>query len=147
MLAQVAPYPLPPSSSDLVETPEIQFTPEIRAKAQELGYKPVKIYEWIKNNIDYQPYYGSFKGAQQTLLEGAGNDFDQASLLIAMLRVSQIEARYAYGTIEVAVEKVMNWVGGATDPRMAGAILASKGIPAKLIIVGGVPKYFQLEHV
>ncbi len=137
----------PPSQDDLSETPEIQFTPEIRAKAQELGFKPVKIYEWIRNNIDYQPYYGSFKGAQQTLLEGAGNDFDQASLLIAMLRVSQIEARYSYGTIELPVERVMNWVGGVTDPRMAGAILATKGIPVKLIIVGGVAKYFQLEHV
>ncbi len=145
LLAQATPNP--PSQADLSETPETQFTPEIRAKAQELGYKPVKIYEWVRNNIDYQPYYGSFKGAQQTLLEGSGNDFDQASLLIALLRVSQIEARYAYGTIEVPVEKVMNWVGGVTDPRMAGAILATKGIPVKLIIVGGVPKYFQLEHV
>ncbi len=136
----------PPSQDDLSETPEIQFTPEIKAKAQELGYKPVKIYEWVRNNIDYQPYYGSFKGAQQTLLEGSGNDFDQASLLIALLRVSQIEARYAYGTIEIPIEKVMNWVGGVKDPRIAGAILATKGIPARLIIAGGTVKSVQLEH-
>jgi len=66
----------PPSAADLAETVDVHLTPEIRAKALELGNNPVKIYEWVRNNIDYQVYYGSLKGAQQTLLEGAGNDFD-----------------------------------------------------------------------
>ncbi len=31
-------------------------------------------------------YFGSKKGAQLTLLEKSGNDFDQAALLVALLR-------------------------------------------------------------
>lgn len=42
---------LPPD--DLAETIEVQFTPEIKAKAQELGNNPVKIYEWVRNNIEF----------------------------------------------------------------------------------------------
>ena len=39
------------------------------------------------------------------------NDFDTASLLIALLRTSGISARYVYGTVEIPIDKVMNWVG------------------------------------
>ncbi|MFA5323047.1 MAG: hypothetical protein WC373_10290, partial [Smithella sp.] len=34
----------PPADADLAETIDVQLTPAIRAKAQELGYNPVKIY-------------------------------------------------------------------------------------------------------
>jgi transglutaminase-like putative cysteine protease len=135
-----------PSADDLAETPEVQFTDAIRAKAQELGSDPVKIYNWVRNNIDYQCYYGSFKGAQQTLLEGAGNDFDQASLLIALLRASNIAAKYAYGTVEIPAEKVANMVG-LSDPKAAASILATQGIPVKTVMSGGTVKAIQMERI
>jgi hypothetical protein len=136
-----------PSPADLSETIEVQLTPEIRAKAAELGNNPVKIYEYVRNNFEYEPYYGSLKGAQQTLLERAGNDFDQASLLIALLRASNIPARYVYGTVEIPSEKLMNWVGGVTDPNTAATILATAGVPGNLLTEGGQIKYAQMEHV
>ncbi len=34
----------------------------------------------------------------------------------------------------------MNWVGGVTDPKMAGSILSANGIPAKVLISGGTIK-------
>ncbi|WP_243688176.1 transglutaminase domain-containing protein [Geotalea toluenoxydans] len=80
---------------DLAETIEVQLTPEIRAKALELGNNPVKIYEWVRNNFKFEAYYGSLKGTQQTFLEKSGNDYDQASLLIALLRAANIPAKYA----------------------------------------------------
>jgi len=136
----------PPTDADLAETIEVQFAPEIRAKAQELGNNPIKIYEYVRNNFEYEPYYGSLKGAQQTLLEMAGNDFDQASLLISLLRASNIPTRYAYGTVEIPIEKIMNWVGGVTDPNTAATILATAGVPGKLLTEGGKIKYAQMEH-
>ncbi|MBI4691578.1 MAG: transglutaminase domain-containing protein, partial [Nitrospirae bacterium] len=136
-----------PTSADLAETIEVQFTPEITATAQELQNNPVKIYEYVRNNFEYEPYYGSLKGAQQTLLERAGNDFDQASFLIALLRASNIPARYVYGTVEIPIEKLMNWVGGVTDPNTAAQILATTGVPGKLLTEGGKIKYAQLEHI
>ncbi|NVN98431.1 MAG: transglutaminase [Geobacteraceae bacterium] len=135
---------LPPD--DLAETVEVQLTPEIRAKALELGNSQVKIYEWVRNNIKYEAYYGSLKGSQQTLLERSGNDLDQASLLIALLRAANIPAKYVYGTIEVPIERVMLWLG-VKDPVVAANIIASGGIPAKAGISGGKITTVRLEHV
>jgi hypothetical protein len=136
-----------PTAADLAETAEIQFTPEIQVKAAELGYNPVKIYEWVRNNIEFVPTYGSIQGAQMTMETKLGNAFDTASLLIALYRASGIPARYVYGTVEMPIENVMNWVGGVTDPKMAGTILATNGIPAKMLVSGGTYKAVQLEHV
>ncbi len=136
-----------PTLADLSETPEIQFTQELQETANLFEKNPVLLYEFVRNNFTYDPYYGSIKGSQSTLLLQSGNDFDQASVLIALFRASGIPARYAYGTVEISIEKVMKWLGGISDPRQAGAILATNGIPAKLIISGGAIKSVQMEHV
>jgi transglutaminase-like putative cysteine protease len=136
-----------PSAEDLSETPDVQFTDAIRVKALELEGKPVQIYEWVRNNIEYAPTYGSIQGADMCLQTKICNDMDTASLLIALLRVSGVYAHYEYSTIEIPIEKAMNWIGGVTDPRMVGTILATNGIPAKVLISGDAIKAVQLEHV
>jgi transglutaminase superfamily protein len=135
-----------PTADDLAETVEVQLTPEIQAKALELGNNPVKIYEWVRNNFKYEPYYGSLKGAQQTLLEMSGNDYDLASLLIALLRAANIPTRYASGTIELPIERTMSWLG-VKDATVAVEILASGGIPVKAGMSGGKITSVRLEHV
>ncbi|MDD6401796.1 MAG: transglutaminase domain-containing protein, partial [Lachnospiraceae bacterium] len=57
----------------------------IANKADELE-TPLAIYNYLKNNIGYEYYYGSRKGAKGVLASMNGNDLDQASLLLAMLR-------------------------------------------------------------
>ena len=74
------------------------------------------------------------------------NDMDTASLLIALLRVSNIPARYVYGTIEVPIEKVMNWVGGFTDEQAALNFIASGGTPTTGLISGGKIVAARMEH-
>jgi hypothetical protein len=139
--------PNAPTADDLAETPDVQFTDAIRAKAIELGNNPVKIYEYVRNNIEYAPTYGSIQGADQCLQSKICNDMDTASLLVALLRVSGIYAHYVYGTIQIPIDKAMNWVGGVTDSKMAGTILTTNGIPAKMLVSGGTYKAVQLEHV
>ena len=63
----------------------------VKEKAEELK-TPLAIYNYLKNNINYEYYYGSRKGASGTLDSLGGNDLDQASLLIAMLRHQGYEA-------------------------------------------------------
>jgi len=75
---------------ELAETIEVQFTPDIQNKAAELGNDPVKIYEWVRNNIEFTPAWGSIQGAQLCLETKQGNAFDTASLLIALLRAAGI---------------------------------------------------------
>jgi hypothetical protein len=136
-----------PTADDLAEAPPaIQFTSDIRAKAQdELGCNPTKIYNWVRNNILYEPYYGSFKSADQTLLEGAGNDTDQSGLLISLMRVCNIASKFAYGTVEIPAEKAANMVG-VSDPTSAATILATQGIPVKLVISGGKVTALRVER-
>ncbi|MDH4163570.1 MAG: hypothetical protein OEW15_12905, partial [Nitrospirota bacterium] len=137
-----------PTADDLAETPDVQFTPEIQAKAQEIGGNPVKIYEWVRNNIEYAPTYGSIQGADQCLQSKICNDMDTASLLIALLRTSGIAAKYQYATVEIPIEQAMNWVGGVTDPKMVGTIFATNGVPVTLMKnSSSVYKAVQLEHI
>ena len=138
----------PPTAADLAENGiEIQFTDAIKAKATELNHNPVKIYNWVRNNIEYAPTYGSIQGADYCLQTKLCNDTDTASLLIALLRASGIHARYVQGTIQLPIEKVKNWVGGFTDSMEALRLLASAGVPTKGLTVGGQVAYVQMEHV
>jgi len=125
----------------------VQLTPAIKAKAAELNYSPVKIYNWVRNNVEYVPTYGSIQGADLCLQTKQGNDFDIASLLIALLRASGIHARYVYGTIELPIERVMNWVGGFTSANAAVGFIASGGTPVAGIIAGGKISSVRMEHV
>lgn len=137
----------PAGPADLAETIEVQLTPEIRAKALELEYKPLKIYEWVRNSVEFVPTWGSIQGANHTLLTKQGNAMDIASLLIALLRASGIHARYVTGTIELPIEKVMNWAGDFSDPMAALDFMSSGGIPMKGLVSGGKIVKAQMEHV
>jgi len=137
----------PPTDADLAETIEVQFTPAIRAKAEELGRNPVKIYNWVRNNIEFVPTYGSIQGADMCLQTKQCNAFDTSSLLIALLRSSGIHARYVQSTIELPIEKVKNWVGNFSDSMEALRLLASAKIPTKGMTVGGKIEYARIEHV
>lgn len=136
-----------PGQADLAETVEIKFTPAIQTRAEELGGRPLAIYEWVRNNVEFVPTWGSIQGADYCLQTMQCNAFDTASLLIALLRASGIPARYAMGTVEMPMEKVMNWAGGFTDANAALNFMASGGIPAGGLVEGGRIKVVQMEHV
>ncbi|MDL1986003.1 MAG: transglutaminase-like domain-containing protein, partial [Deltaproteobacteria bacterium] len=122
----------PVTDADLAETPEIVFTEAIIAKAAELNHDVVDIFTWVKFNIDYEPYYGSMKGSNETLVDMAGNDCDQSSFLLALLRASGIPSRYVRGDVELKIEDLMNWTGGKT-PEAAIAIMQRNKIPTTII--------------
>jgi len=136
-----------PVAEDLTETPDIKFTDAIRVKALELNEDPVEIYSWVRNNIEFIPSYGSIQGADYTMQHGKGNAFDTASLLIVLLRAANIPARYAYGTVQVPVDKVMNWVGGVDVPEAAQQLLGQGGIPNVALINGGRITHIEMEHI
>jgi transglutaminase-like putative cysteine protease len=139
--------PTPPAPEFLAATEDIQITDAIRAKAAELNHHPVEIYNWVRNTIELIPTYGSIQGSQLTLDKKQGNAFDTASLLIALLRASDIPARYVYGTVEVPADKLMNWVGGVEVPAAASNLLGQGGIPHTALTQGGQIKAFRMEHV
>ncbi len=133
---------------DLEGTPEAPITRAIAELAQSLNWNPVSIYEWVKNNIETEWYWGSMKGAEETLGQKAGNDCDQASLLISLLRASGYPSRYVRGVIEFfpGIERAKN-LTGVDDPTRIVELFQKAGIPFKLVIAGGRISNLQIEHI
>ncbi len=97
----------------------LEITPEIMELARGLRNDPQLIYEFVRNNIDYNPTFGLTKGATMTYLDGEGNDFDQTTLLIALMTAAGYTASYMYGEIRLTGEQVMSWLGIPDDPNLA----------------------------
>ena len=131
----------------LAETDEVILTQRIKDQAQALAYDPVKIYHWVRNNVEWQPTWGAVQDAELTLDARRGNAMDIAGLTIALLRASQIPARYVHGTIEVPEATFRNWAGGFTSIDAAADFAASGGIPTAAATAAGKIAYVQLEHV
>lgn len=133
--------------TDLRATTDVQITPDIRSLAQQLNRSPTAIYNWVYNNIQFVPSFGSIQGSDLTLANRQGNAFDIASLLIALLRASNVPARYVYGTVVMSADEMKNWVGGVDDVESARVLLGQGGIPGSAISDGGRYERIRFEHV
>ena len=138
------------TGADLADTAEAPKThADIVALAKQLDYNPVRMVEWVQQNIAYEPYYGSMKGGLGALWSRSGGATDQASLLVALLRAANIPARYVRGTIQVidnaplgAAGRGPRWIG-AKSYQGAATVLAKNGNPAA--VAGS--NALQLAHV
>jgi uncharacterized membrane protein len=84
----------------LASTPDANTTDSfVQEKAAELHYDPQQIFNYLHNDIGYNSYTGSLRGARGTLWSGAGNALDVASLGVALMRASGIPAQYEPGTL------------------------------------------------
>ena len=135
----------PGTAADLAPTAEVVIDQEIKDLAASLDNNPVKIYEYLRNNFVYEPYWGSVKGTKRTLLEKAGNDVDLSSLMIALLRASGRHARYVCGTIELTAAEASKWIG-VDDPAQVAKIFIANGIPVETITAGGKIASVRLNH-
>ena len=127
--------------SPLAGLPADATSSEIKELAYALRWDPKLIFEYVHNNIDYVPYYGSRKGALLTYLDGSGNDFDQASLMIALLKESQIhntdisDIYYVQGIMTIPGKEtnsnqgLANWFGVDSAQVPVGEILGASSIP------------------
>jgi hypothetical protein len=125
------------------------LTPELNELADALGNNPSSIFNYVRNKVEYQPYWGSFKGAHGTFVDGAGNDLDQCSLLIALLNAAgYTQTSYVRGTIQVPVSSgslhdLVRWFG--TSSSIAPVVIAASGIPFTApLVIGGVAKF---QHI
>lgn len=55
------------------------------------------IFYYVRDNVDYDFYYGTKQGAVGTLNSKKANCVDQSHLLVAMFRTAGLKARYVYG--------------------------------------------------
>ena len=142
--AQPAPEDLP-TEADLAFDPENPIPQSVIDLAEELG-SAREIYKFVKENIRYESYSGSKKGAMVTLDQFGGNDIDQACLLVSMLRAVGIPARYVSGTVGITAEQAVQ-ITGAADIESAGRILASRYKNVKGVTNNGVLEGYRMEQV
>ncbi|RLG89753.1 hypothetical protein DRO34_06760, partial [Candidatus Bathyarchaeota archaeon] len=143
--ASVPSASLSPAPEDLEETIDVVITQEMRDLVASLNNSPARIFEWVKNNIHVEFYYGSLKGSVGTFMEKAGNDTDTCSLLLALFRAANIPSRYVAGTIEIPIDKAKS-ITGVNDPQSVGDLIASAGIPGVLIVSGEEIIALRMEY-
>lgn len=141
----------PPIAADLAPNVDVQITQAITDLAVSLGGRPLDLYNYVHDRFDTELYYGSKKGSLGTLYEAAGNDVDQASLLIALLRASGIPARYATGTVLLSESQArelarLNPPPGTSSALSATNIILTSGIPAVRVINSDGTQDARIEH-
>ena len=97
------------------------------------------IYEWVFNNVENIPSYGIQKSGLGAIIDGFGNSFDQADLMIQLLRQAGYTANYQFGTLRMNAAQAGAWLG--TDPTNIWAsnnFLANSGVPVSVVNVSGV---------
>lgn len=87
-----------------------------------------RIYEYVRNTIDTEFLYGVHKGALGASIDHSGTAFDQAQLMVELLREAGITARYQQGAITLSAAQFTAWTG-LNKASAACDLLATGGIP------------------
>jgi RHS repeat-associated protein len=133
-----------PAPEDYAATPEAPLSQTILAQARELGNDYARIHDFVRSQIRTTWYAGALQDADTTLRTRSGNDVDQASLLIALLRASRAPARYVRGVLEVPAADLAASLGVRNDK--IGLALAAAGVPARPVIRAGRIAAYAIEH-
>lgn len=100
-----------PTINDVKADNEVVINSEIQDLAIALNNNPVKILNYVRQNIAYEPYFGAKKGSLGCLKEKVCNDVDASSLTISLLRAADIPARYKKSVVEMNAEQIKNLLG------------------------------------
>ena len=68
----------------------------IRELARSLDFDWRKCFDFVRDTILFEPYFGFLRGAERTLIDREGNDADQSLLLVALLRECGVPATIMY---------------------------------------------------
>jgi len=126
------------------------YAPEIAPLARSLGAGrldansyALNVRDYIRNNIAVEYRFGLGKGARGALIDQSGTPFDQAELMVKLLRYNGIAASYQMGTITLTAQQFGVWSGlvkglnqssqtFTVDAKAACQFLADGGIPATI---------------
>lgn len=86
------------------------------------------VYEYVRNRIDTEFMFGAHKGSVGVILDGSGTAFDQAVLMVDLLKASGETATLKYGTITLTQQQFLDWTG-ISQAKAACQFLAQGGIP------------------
>jgi len=129
-----------PTNSQLCLNGALPRSPEVRELARALSKQtspasqtrtvdPDLVYEYIRNTISTEFVFGLHKGAMGVLIDKSGGAFDQAHLMVEVLREGGVTARYRFGEITLTGQQFFDW-SGVQSAKAACELLAAGGIPA-----------------
>lgn len=112
------------STSEYIESRH----PSVVGQADELGYNPLAIFNYVRYSVEYEPYPGLRKSPSSLVKGGKANDLDTAALTMSLLRASGVDCYVARADIEMTVEQFLGWLGiPYPDNRQTQLELAVKG--------------------
>jgi YD repeat-containing protein len=85
--------------------------------------------DYVRKNVETEFRFGLSKGARGALIDQSGTAFDQAHLMVELLRENGAAASYQVGTITLNASQFQSWTG-LTNAAASCQFLADGGIPA-----------------
>jgi RHS repeat-associated protein len=129
-----------PVSLDVNQTPSLGLgappQTEIVELARALNYDVDEIYDYVRNYVDTVFMFGAQKGSLGAIIDKSGTPFDQAKLMVDLLRqpapgqTAGYTANYHLGQITLTGQQFAAWTQ-ITNLQAACDLLASGGIPAQ----------------
>ena len=104
---------------------------EIAELARALDNNVDEIYDFVRNYVDTVFIFGAQKGSLGAIVDKSGTPFDQAKLMVDLLRQAGYTASYQVGTITLTGAQFAAWTN-VTNLQAACDLLASGAIPASL---------------
>lgn len=92
-----------------------RFDPEARVDAADFDLDTLVAF--VRDDIVFQPYAGTMRGAAGTLRAGAGSSLDQSLLLAQMLRSAGFDAQIVRADLDEALaRRLLDTTGNAPEP-------------------------------
>lgn len=114
--------------------------------AEALGNDTDRIYDYVRNEIDILPLFGAHAGARGAYIDKAGTAFDQAQLMVELLRSAGKTATYQLGLITLTGTQFNDWFG-LTNPAAVRKFLEDSGTPAAVADNGTSVTSVTMMHV
>ncbi|MBZ4417072.1 RHS repeat-associated core domain-containing protein [Myxococcus sp. RHSTA-1-4] len=116
------------ADAPIMQAALVQPVGDLAELARALRSDVDRIHEYVHDTIAFTPTWGLKKSPQSVILDQAGNAFDQANLMVQLLRASGYTAEVVQGTLSLAPADVEGWLGSKKGAVLSW-LLPSGGIP------------------